>query len=391
MKKRKMRRFAEGGLSEDEDKAEGLRRSAGEKVGFLRRLRMGNIDDPESEAYKQFGAGRGRADRAAPAAPAAAAAAAARPPAMAATPAALEVDELEEVNKRAPLDTTPGPRAMPTGPAAAAPASPRGPSIATSRGTNRATMPPDNRPSMSTSRGANRAPMPARTTASDEGSADIPGAGPYKAPASEGRMMGETERNVRNALNAVGGIGRLVGPARAAKAAPSAGGALAEAETPLIFLGKSGARNVTPAERIGTAPKALPGPRSAEAADTGTKAVGLSKESVNRAAAKSAMEGQPRSKAEKELLESTLRGRAGRAQTQATRAERKRKSAEALEEAKPVLQASKKKPSPRSRTRDEDADYELRAKGGRIQGYAKGGSVRGGGCEQRGLRKCKVV
>ena len=25
------------------------------------------------------------------------------------------------------------------------------------------------------------------------------------------------------------------------------------------------------------------------------------------------------------------------------------------------------------------------------QGYAKGGSVRGGGCEQRGLRKCKVV
>ena len=29
------------------------------------------------------------------------------------------------------------------------------------------------------------------------------------------------------------------------------------------------------------------------------------------------------------------------------------------------------------------------AKGGSC--YAKGGSVKGGGCEQRGLRKCKVV
>jgi hypothetical protein len=31
------------------------------------------------------------------------------------------------------------------------------------------------------------------------------------------------------------------------------------------------------------------------------------------------------------------------------------------------------------------------AHGGMAKGYAKGGSVRGGGCEQRGLRKCKVV
>lgn len=59
----KKRRFQEGGSTEDEDKAEGLRRSSKEKVGFLKRLRMGNIDDPESEAYKRFGAGRGRSDR----------------------------------------------------------------------------------------------------------------------------------------------------------------------------------------------------------------------------------------------------------------------------------------------------------------------------------------
>ena len=29
-------------------------------------------------------------------------------------------------------------------------------------------------------------------------------------------------------------------------------------------------------------------------------------------------------------------------------------------------------------------------KGGKVKTYAKGGSVKGSGCEQRGLRKCKV-
>jgi hypothetical protein len=73
------RRFDEGGevqnmprartAAEDreaEDKAAGLEASNKEKsTGFFERLRMGNIDDPNSEAYKRFGAGRGRADRAA--------------------------------------------------------------------------------------------------------------------------------------------------------------------------------------------------------------------------------------------------------------------------------------------------------------------------------------
>jgi hypothetical protein len=72
------RRFDEGGevqnmprartAAEDreaEDKAAGLEASNKEKsTGFFERLRMGNIDDPNSEAYKRFGAGRGRADRA---------------------------------------------------------------------------------------------------------------------------------------------------------------------------------------------------------------------------------------------------------------------------------------------------------------------------------------
>ena len=37
-------------------------------VGFFERIRMGNIDEPGSEAYNRFGAGRGRATPAAPAA-----------------------------------------------------------------------------------------------------------------------------------------------------------------------------------------------------------------------------------------------------------------------------------------------------------------------------------
>lgn len=45
------------------DKEAGLKASKGEDVGFFKRLRMGNIDDPNSEAYKRFGAGRGRSER----------------------------------------------------------------------------------------------------------------------------------------------------------------------------------------------------------------------------------------------------------------------------------------------------------------------------------------
>jgi hypothetical protein len=56
--KKKVKRYQEGG--EAEEKRRGLKASEGERVGFLERLRMGNIDDPTSEAYKRFGAGRGR-------------------------------------------------------------------------------------------------------------------------------------------------------------------------------------------------------------------------------------------------------------------------------------------------------------------------------------------
>ena len=62
MMKKKTKRYQEGGSAED--KRRGLAASKGEKVGFFERLRMGNIDDPKSEAYKRFGAGRGQAETA---------------------------------------------------------------------------------------------------------------------------------------------------------------------------------------------------------------------------------------------------------------------------------------------------------------------------------------
>jgi hypothetical protein len=68
MKKKKAKRYQEGG--EAEDKKRGLAASNKEgSVGFFERLRMGNIDDPKSEAYKRFGAGRGKAEAAKTTAP----------------------------------------------------------------------------------------------------------------------------------------------------------------------------------------------------------------------------------------------------------------------------------------------------------------------------------
>lgn len=50
--------------SDAADKTAGLKGSKGEDVGFFKRLMMGNIDKPGSEAYEKFGAGRGRSDAA---------------------------------------------------------------------------------------------------------------------------------------------------------------------------------------------------------------------------------------------------------------------------------------------------------------------------------------
>jgi hypothetical protein len=60
---KKTKRYEGGGeVEESAAKQRGLDISnKDEPVGFFERLRAGNIDDPSSEAYKRFGAGRGRA------------------------------------------------------------------------------------------------------------------------------------------------------------------------------------------------------------------------------------------------------------------------------------------------------------------------------------------
>jgi hypothetical protein len=57
---KKAKRYQDGGKTEDQYKKEGLESSKDEKVGFFERLRMGNIDNPSSEAYRRFGAGRAK-------------------------------------------------------------------------------------------------------------------------------------------------------------------------------------------------------------------------------------------------------------------------------------------------------------------------------------------
>ena len=79
------------------------------------------------------------------------------------------------------------------------------------------------------------------------------------------------------------------------------------------------------------------------------------------------------------VAQAAARGAASRAGVQARRAQRQAAEAKAMEEAKPILKARPKKASPRSRTRDEEG----------IE-FAKGGKIRGGGCEQRGKTRGKM-
>ena len=67
---KKFKRYQDGGdVEEASAKQRGLDMSNKEApVGFFERIRMGNIDEPGTEAYNRFGAGRGRAAPSAPAA-----------------------------------------------------------------------------------------------------------------------------------------------------------------------------------------------------------------------------------------------------------------------------------------------------------------------------------
>ena len=163
--------------------------------------------------------------------------------------------------------------------------------------------------------------------------------GPPKqfSPAME---MGETGRNISTTVGALGGMGRAVaGAPRAAAAAQT--------------LKETGRGMAAPAAR---------------AASEGIEA---------------AMKSGPR--AGMDVARSTMKGMKGRAEIQAKRAERQKAEAEALEKAKPVLQARKSDKSQRAaRTRRTDEDMGIE--------FSKGGSAsrRADGCAQRGKTRGKM-
>jgi hypothetical protein len=204
MATKKIKRFQEGGMS---DKDRGLEASKDEKVGFFERLRMGNIDDEGSEAYRRFGAGRGKASRtpvedrvATPVN---------RP--MAAAP---EMDEMEAANAREPIPVPAGPRveksrvntqtAKPSAPTKSAPA--KSSSGKTSAypmtGAQPTTKTYERKGGPTADDLANYRP-PARNQSL---ASQIPGTGNPSSPVKGEQVepMSDTERNVKNALMATG-------------------------------------------------------------------------------------------------------------------------------------------------------------------------------------------
>jgi hypothetical protein len=62
--KKKAKRYQEGDEAVGLETGFSCRSMIEGSVGFFERLRMGNIDDPKSKAYKRCGAGRGQAETA---------------------------------------------------------------------------------------------------------------------------------------------------------------------------------------------------------------------------------------------------------------------------------------------------------------------------------------
>lgn len=326
------RRFNEGGSTEEADKAEGLRLSADDKVGFFERFRMGNIDDPESEAYKRFGAGRARAARAA-AAPAPAPVKEEEAPKKPMVSGRVTLPAVEMEPGSGGYGEPPEPYRAEESKTKAKPkvekeeiTSPGAPG----RGKAVGRTAKDDFRFYGTPTGSGRGSMAGRRASDDIQSSssrrgEIPVDTSIRAPKSSGDMPGELERNVLNTLGAVSG----------------------------------------------------PSLRGAQAV---SKGVG----EYARAAREGWKEG---SRISKEVAESTARGKASRAELKAKREERARKTAEVMEEAKPVLQARRAKPSPRQKSRfDEDMAGTEFKRGGHVSAASR----RADGCAVRGKTRGKV-
>ena len=369
----KKRRFDEGG--EVEDKAAGLKASKGEDVGFFKRLMMGNIDQPGSEAYEKFGAGRGKAAREAEA------------------ETARESGRTAERYKPAAVESE-----KPVAPVASKPDkySDFGDNgdVGTieSSPVNKPTVKPTVRPTISSSdrpmppvsagnprdaeKGMSRGRRDTDTRNAEQGmSRGMRGEGPpsasrdYKAEEKQRQDAEADYKRItkpgRDAIEGVYpeellipggkaakyGLNALKG---AAKPVGSTSRALAEYETPITFLGKGAQKNVTPMERLATdRAKRL----------TYDEAQGIASNATPRV-------GGPKAQAEREVAETIAR---------------LKQSKSGGSSGAPVRQRS-----PKDMTSFKSADelgIEFK-RGGNIKRYASGGSVsassRGDGCAQRG-------
>lgn len=257
MATRKFRKFSEGG--EAADKEAGLKASKNEKVGFFERMRMGNIDDEGSEAYKRFGAGRGKAERV-PVEDRVATPVKREAPKV--ETAKADEDELEAANKREPISVPAGKKAEPDAPA-------KSPARAEPKPAAKA--PAKAAPKADTSDYSNegRGSKPKADMSSNKSAKSSVDQIPLDAPRTpvKGEKVDSTElgRNINNALNATPGIqavGRMKSAGQAAQKAGSR--ALSTAvDDGVTFLGKSGRRQVGGFDELGAAAKQLADNRKA--------------------------------------------------------------------------------------------------------------------------------
>jgi hypothetical protein len=167
----------------------------------------------------------------------------------------------------------------------------------------------------------------------------------------------------------------MMGRKKAAEAAGSSERALATSETPMTFLGRSGAKNITPKERIAErqVPRLEKSPPKIERGDEGAGR-------LTKAEAKPSAPRQIARKVEEKNLSDEvldiLRG-----------------SNEKRQMPKKEDFGSPKKPD-RTRFNEDEEDVEFK-RGGKVKKYAAGGAIkmasrRGDGIAQRGKTKGKV-
>jgi hypothetical protein len=254
MATRKFRKFSEGG--EAADKEEGLKASKDEKVGFLERMRMGNIDDEKSEAYRRFGAGRAKADRdekneaaAMKAVDLSRASAAKKEDEEEPKPSKAMRDRAEEQEKKqdsgdaSVAEMYQGARKEPVKSQSSAPTKvltkpSSKPEFKTpAKDEVKASVKTESKPKASGQSLVNQIPLDAPRT-------------PVKGEKVDSTELG---RNINNALNATPGIqvvGRMKSAGQAAQKAGSR--ALSTADDGVTYLGKSGRRQVGGFDEVGS-------------------------------------------------------------------------------------------------------------------------------------------